>query len=68
MGHLFYFLEFVYPEVAAIRGWKWKQVCASFVISSFRTCRFAQLVSLVVRTAVSCRNYRPGPVDDAVQQ
>lgn len=27
VGHLFYFLEFVYPEVAAIRGWKWKQVC-----------------------------------------
>ena len=27
VGHLFYFLEFVYPEVAAIRGWKYKQVC-----------------------------------------
>ncbi|CAM9308785.1 unnamed protein product [Ectocarpus sp. 8 AP-2014] len=26
VGHLFYFLEFVYPEVANIRGWKWKQL------------------------------------------
>lgn len=26
VGHLFYFLEFVYPEVASMRGWKYKQV------------------------------------------
>lgn len=26
VGHLFYFLEFVYPEVAQMRGWSVKQL------------------------------------------
>lgn len=29
VGHLLYFLEFVYPEVAQIRGWNVKQVQCS---------------------------------------
>jgi Derlin-2/3 len=29
VGHLYYFLEFVYPVVADIRGWRWKRLLST---------------------------------------